>query len=168
MVSKIYFDLDGVLADFDRGVIELAGFDRNGASANSDIKDDDMWKAIARVPNFYDKLELMPGAKEMFGSIYGKYGDKVEILTGIPKPKRNITTASEDKTNWVHRLLGDEIKVNTVLREEKKNYCTGVDCILIDDLEKNISEWEAYGGTGILFSNASDMLSMFEVRVGSL
>lgn len=26
MVSKIYFDLDGVLADFDRGVMELAGF----------------------------------------------------------------------------------------------------------------------------------------------
>jgi len=25
MVSKIYFDLDGVLADFDRGVMELAG-----------------------------------------------------------------------------------------------------------------------------------------------
>lgn len=168
MVSKIYFDLDGVLADFDRGVIELAGFDRNGASANSDIKDDDMWKEVARVPNFYDKLELMPGAKEMFGSIYEKYGDKVEILTGIPKPKRNITTASEDKTNWVHRLLGDEIKVNTVLREEKKNYCTGVDCILIDDLEKNISEWEAYGGTGILFSNASDMIREFELRVGRL
>ena len=49
MVSKIYFDLDGVLADFDRGVIELAGFDRNGATANSDIKDDDMWQAIAKV-----------------------------------------------------------------------------------------------------------------------
>jgi len=29
-----------------------------------------MWQAIAKVPNFYDKLELMPGAKEMFNSIY--------------------------------------------------------------------------------------------------
>ena len=38
MVSNIYFDLDGVLADFDRGVMELAGFNRNGANANSDIK----------------------------------------------------------------------------------------------------------------------------------
>lgn len=158
MVSKIYFDLDGVLADFDRGVMELAGFNRNGANANSDIKDDDMWQAIARVSNFYDKLELMPGAKEMFNSIYKKYGDKVEILTGIPKPKRNILTASEDKTNWVHRLLGTEIKVNTVFREEKKNFCTGPECILIDDLKKNINEWEAYGGTGILFTNSEEVL----------
>ena len=109
MVSKIYFDLDGVLADFDRGVMELAGFNRNGATGGSDIKDDGMWQAIAGVPNFYDKLELMPGAKEMFNSIYKKYGDKVEILTGIPKPKRNILTVSEDKTNCVHRLLGTEI-----------------------------------------------------------
>ena len=151
-------DLYGVLADFDRGVMELAGFNRNGANANSDIKDDDMWQAIARVSNFYDKLEFMPGAKEMFNSIYKKYGDKVEILTGIPKPKRNILTASEDKTNWVHRLLGTEIKVNTLFREEKKNFCTGPECILIDDLKKNINEWEAYGGTGILFSNSEEVL----------
>ena len=158
MVSKIYFDLYGVLADFDRGVMELAGFNRNGANANSDIKDDDMWQAIARVSNFYDKLELMPGAKEMFSLIYKKYGDKVEVLTGIPKPKRNINTAAEDKTNWVRRLLGTEIKVNTVLREGKKNYCSGSDCILIDDLKKNINEWEAYGGTGILFTSSDEVL----------
>lgn len=158
MVSKIYFDLDGVLADFDRGVIELAGFERKEQGANSNVNDDDMWKAIAGVSNFYDKLEFMPGAKKMFDTIYEKYGDKVEILTGIPKPKRNITTAAEDKTNWVHRLLGSQIKVNTVLREEKKNFCTGADSILIDDLKKNISEWEEYGGTGVLFISAEDAL----------
>ena len=71
MVSKIYFDLDGVLADFDRGVMELAGFDRNGASANSDIKDDDMWKAIAGVSNFYDKLELIDSVQN-FIKAYAK------------------------------------------------------------------------------------------------
>lgn len=158
MVKKIYFDLDGVLADFDRGVSELAGFNRNGMGVNTDVNDDDMWKAIAKVPNFYDKLELMPGAKEMFTSIYEKYGDKVEILTGIPKPKRNMTTASEDKTNWVHRMLGTDIKVNAVLREEKKNFCTGIDCVLIDDLKKNISEWKSYGGTGILFTNVDETI----------
>ena len=168
MVSKIYFDLDGVLADFDRGVMELAGFNRNGATGGSDIKDDGMWQAIAGVPNFYDKLELMPGAKEMFNSIYKKYGDKVEILTGIPKPKRNITTAAGDKTNWVHRLLGTEIKVNTVLREEKKNFYTGPECILIDDLKKNISEWEAYGGTGILFTSAEEVLQEVNRKIAMM
>ena len=87
MVSKIYFDLDGVLADFDRGVMELAGFNRNGANANSDIKDDDMWQAIARVSNFYDKLELMPGAKEMFNSILLKPPTFALLLTVLPVHK---------------------------------------------------------------------------------
>ena len=151
MVSKVYFDLDGVLANFDRGVEELAGFHRGGVDANSGVPDDDMWEAIAKVPHFYDKLELMPGAKEFFDSVYRMFGDKVEILTGVPKPKRNIPTAAEDKANWVHRMLAPDIKVNTVLREEKKNFCTGLDCVLIDDLKKNIDEWEAYGGTGILY-----------------
>lgn len=30
--------------------------------------------------------------------------------------------------------------------------------ILIDDLKKNISEWEVYGGTGILFTKAAETL----------
>lgn len=97
-----------------------------------------------------------------------KYGDKVEILTGIPKPKRNITSAAEDKTNWVHRLFGTEIKVNTVLREEKKNFCTGPECILIDDLKKNINEWEAYGGTGILFTNYEEVLQEVNRKIAMM
>ena len=39
-------------------------------------------------------------------------------------------------------LLSPDVKVNIVLREEKPQYCSGKDCILIDDMEKNIQEWE--------------------------
>ena len=42
--------------------------------------------------------------------------------------------------------------------EEKMNFCTGVDCILIDDLQKNISDWEALGGIGILYTSAESTL----------
>ena len=68
---------------------------------------------IKKVDNFYDKLEFMPGAEKMFRTIYEKYGDKCEILTGIPKPKRGILTAGEDKIKWAHRLLSEDIVVNT-------------------------------------------------------
>ena len=49
--------------------------------------------------------------------------------------------------------------MNIVFREEKKNYVTGPGCILIDDLEKNIREWNVAGGTGILFTSAEDVLA---------
>ncbi|MBQ9870375.1 MAG: hypothetical protein IJM27_00455 [Eubacterium sp.] len=31
---------------------------------------------------------------------------------------------------------------------EKPQYCSGKDCILIDDYSVNIEAWEAMGGTG--------------------
>ena len=42
------------------------------------------------------------------------------------------------------------MEVNLCLRAEKINYCKDKSCILIDDLEKNCTEWEAAGGTAIL------------------
>ena len=52
-------------------------------------------------------------------------------------------------------LLSPDVKVNIVLREEKPQYCSGKDCILIDDMEKNIQEWEEMGGTGIVNVSAT-------------
>ena len=159
-VEKIYFDMDGVLADFERGVKEICGVtppDQN-AKHHKPGDDDEMWEKIKATKHFYDYLELMPGVKEMFDLLYGKYGDKCEILTGIPKPRRGIETAGEDKTAWSHRLLAKDIKVNIVYREEKPRYCTGPGCILIDDMQRNIRDWNEVGGTGILFVSAEETI----------
>ena len=158
-IKKIYFDMDGVLADFDRGVRELCGMEPapQGAAWREGMEEP-MWAKIKEVEHYYDKLELMPGAKKMFDTLYQKYGDKCEILTGIPKPKRGIPDAGDDKIAWVRRLLSEDIVVNIVLREEKPDYCTGKDCILIDDFDENIMSWEKIGGTGIFFTNAEDVL----------
>lgn len=159
-VEKIYFDMDGVLADFERGVNELCGLEppSQNAKKRKPGEDDEMWKRIKSVEHFYDCLELMPGAKEMFDAVYGKFGDRCEILTGIPKPKREIENAGEDKETWVRRLLSDRIKVNIVYREEKPNYCTGKGCILIDDMERNVHDWNAMGGTGIVHVSAQETM----------
>lgn len=41
----------------------------------------------------------MPGAGEMFDAVYGKYDERCEILTGIPKPKRGIVNAGKVERN---------------------------------------------------------------------
>ena len=160
-VKKIYFDMDGVLADFERGVKEICGLEpiSQNAKNNDSQAENEMWETIRKTGHFYDYLELMPGAKEMFDAVYNKYGDKCEILTGIPKPKRGIVTAGDDKKAWVKRLLSKDVKVNIVYREEKPQYCTGRDCVLIDDFKKNIKEWEAIGGTGILNKSAAETMA---------
>ena len=161
-IKKIYFDMDGVLADFDSGVVDICSLPRPRQGHDSSEQNNRMWDAIRDVGHFYDKLDLMPGAKEMFDTVYGRFGDRCEILTGIPKPGRGITTSGEDKTNWVRRLLSPDIVVNIVFREQKPEYCTGKDCILIDDLGKNIQAWELYGGTGVLHRSAEETLSMLK------
>lgn len=163
MIEKIYFDMDGVLADFDRGVEELCGVPcpEQGKSRTQE-EDDLMWERMRSVDRFYDRLEPMPGALELFGILRARYGDRVEILTGIPKPKRGILTAGVDKITWVHRLLGEDVVVNIVYRAEKVNYCKGPGCILIDDLPVNISEWQAAGGTGILYRGPEETLKLIE------
>jgi FMN phosphatase YigB (HAD superfamily) len=158
-VKKIYFDMDGVLADFDRGVQELCGMEYVPQEQRVPGFDDAMWKAIREVGHFYDKLELMSGAEELFLSVYEKYGSRCEILTGIPKPKRGIVTAGDDKKSWTRRNLSENVVVNIVYREQKPEYCTGKDCILIDDLEKNIEAWESYGGTGILHKRTEETIA---------
>lgn len=102
-IRKIHLDTDGVLADFNRGVKELCNPKPLEQSRATDADDDLMWEAIRNVKHFYDKLELLPGALKMFERLYHKYD--VEILSAIPKPKRNIPTSGEDKTAWAHRLL---------------------------------------------------------------
>ena len=70
-VRKIYFDLDGVLADFDRGVHELCGMDAFSHEDDPSYNfDEEMWKKIKEVGHFYDKLELMEGSLQLFRDLY--------------------------------------------------------------------------------------------------
>lgn len=163
-VKKIYFDMDGVLADFDRGVIELCGMKPLDQANRTPEEDNALWEKIREVGHFYDKLEMMPGAKELFDAVYGKYGNRCEILTGIPKPKRGIVTAGEDKKNWAYRLLSQDVVINIVFREQKPEYCSGKDCFLIDDLKKNILSWEEIGGSGILHTDAEATIAEMKER----
>lgn len=165
-VEKIYFDLDGVLADFERGVEEICGLTppSQNAKHHKPGSDDDMWIGIQAAGHFYDMLELMPGAKELFEAVYEKYGDRCEILTGIPKPKRGIPQAGDDKVSWTRRMLSGKVKVNIVCREDKVLFSKNPDCILIDDMERNIRDWEAAGGTGILHVSAENTMRVLREK----
>ena len=155
-VDRIYFDMDGVLADFEKGVQDLCGMEPLPQDGKErDVKADDlMWERIRETEHFYDRLEMMPGAKELFDVLWGKYGERCEILTGIPREERGIVTAEEDKRNWTRRMLPENVKVNAVCRKHKQLFCTGAESILIDDREKTIREWREAGGTGILHVSA--------------
>ena len=161
-IEKIYFDMDGVLADFNRGILELCGRMPVDQSKCTDAEDDAQWDAVREVSHFYDRLQPMPGALELFNELRENYD--CEILTKIPKKRRNIENAGEDKIRWVHRLISEEIKVTVVQDEDKKIYCKGSGHVLIDDYDQNINDWNEAGGTGILFTTPEEV----KVTINSL
>ena len=160
---KIFIDMDGVLADFDGGVELHCGITPIAQDAKRpEDYDDKLWEAVRKVPHFYDILKPMPGATEMFHLIYSQYGADCEILTGIPKEKRGIVTAAEDKVAWMKRFLSEDVKVNTVLAKEKQLFCRSREDILIDDYSKNIRRWEEAGGTGIYHKSAEETVAVLK------
>ena len=157
-VNRIYLDMDGVLADFDRGVRELCGMEPLNQMTATEEDNNRLWAAIAKIDHFYYRLTLIPHAEILVRTLMGKYGERCEILTGIPKPRRNIKDAAEDKIRWIERYFGPRLKVNTVYRQEKKNYCHAKGDILIDDLMSTVRDWDSYGGTGILFTDVKSVM----------
>ena len=164
-VNRIYFDMDGVLADFGRGIRELCGMEPSVQGSPDKRHDDMMFDAIRKVDHFYMRLEPIPSTVSLFEELYRIYGDKVEILSAIPKPERNVPYAKEDKIEWIRKHISADVRVNIVLRKEKKDFAKGKGYILIDDTGNNIREWNDAGGTGILFEDGKLQTTLVDLGI---
>ena len=158
---KVYFDMDGVLADFDGRMLEKFGInpaDRNDRKKVRDRAkfDDELWaKVREEAPRYFLELEPFPDALALLRETIERLGvENVAILTAVPKPERGIVHAAADKEAWIRRHVGPDIEVRIGLRAEKAASAQSADDILIDDNEGNIKEWEAAGGAGILHTTA--------------
>lgn len=151
---RVYLDMDGVLADFDKRAMEILGVvprdfeGQQGAQALWDKLDerDDFFSSLAPMPDCFDLVE---GVK--------KLGFHPTILTGTPK--RNTLRAATQKREWVARNLGKEYEVITCPSKDKCLHMEKVGDVLIDDWEKWQSRWEDRGGRFILHTSAKDSLN---------
>jgi hypothetical protein len=134
----LFCDLDGVLADIEKGV-------KNKFKKNLDeIVPSIMWRIINKSNTFFDTLPWMPKGRELWERI--KEYNPI-ILTGVPE---GSVSCAEQKINWCKRELGSDIKVITCLTRDKPNYCLP-NSILIDDRNINLKAWNNKGGKFILY-----------------
>jgi 5'(3')-deoxyribonucleotidase len=131
----VYCDLDGVLADFEKGVYDSFG--------DIPLNSPKLWAQINSSKTFFENLEWMPKGKELWEKI--KPYNPI-ILTGVPRSK----TAKEQKINWCKRELGKNVKVITCTTKDKPKYCLKKS-ILIDDRTNNMEIWNSLGGKFILY-----------------
>ncbi len=157
---KVFFDLDGVLANFDEkvaGILKLPYWDR---------ADNSHWAVLEKEERLYLDLNVLPDALPMFDRVVRNIGlENVEILGALPRPTGLLKTADEDKRLWVQDIVHPEVKVNTVVGGVNK--CLYLDIhpgsVLIDDYERNIKAWVAKGGIGIHHTDPHSTVAKLKV-----
>lgn len=173
---SIAFDMDGVLADFDRAVAEVLKIDTAGLNKSShELSDDDkarklgLYKKIEEAgPQFWANFDFIPGALDMWNYANNNF-DTVYILTAYIKT--GVEKCIAGKRLWVQNKLGIEpnnVNFIATTSAKKKNFVNHTkhpNSVLIDDRITNILEWESVGGDGILFKNSEDTLKRLrEIR----
>ena len=136
--NLLFCDLDGVLADFEKGVEKK--FNKNIC----DIRQATLWSVINKSTTFFENLPWMPKGKELWERIKEYHPI---ILTGVPP---GCPTASEQKKRWCQRELSPDINVITCLTKDKSKYCFN-QSILIDDRLSVLNSWKDNGGRCILY-----------------
>jgi cytidyltransferase-like protein len=144
---KIYVDMDGVLVDFDGGYEKLTGMTTQEADAKGP---EFFWKPISKAgAKWWITLNWMSDGKQLWDYVK-KYNP--ELLSA---PSREEASRM-GKRVWVKRELPG---VKLILRSaDKKQEFASPTSILIDDRKKNIEQWEAAGGVGILHTDAASTI----------
>ena len=187
---KIYCDMDGVLCDFEKAVVE--SINRELASKNpkhpklaakvvSDlgrnyITEKDihkyspgkskpaakyMYSLVHDDEDWWANLPWMPGGKELWAYI-SKYDP--DILTS-PMDKAGKTETLSGKLIWVEKNLGlSPDKVN--FAHDKYKYAVSEDGkpnVLIDDFETKVKPFTEAGGIGILHVGSKNTIKILKL-----
>ena len=148
---RIFVDLDGVLVDFEKGVLRATGRPVRAMPART------MWPILARAPGFYELLDWTVDGRELWGFL-AKYGPTV--LSGLPMG----SWARPQKLAWCRRELGPDVPVITCMSREKAKQGAaatpaGLTPLLIDDRESIRGPWQQMGGLFVLHTSARETIS---------
>src|SRR6188768_1014296 len=108
-MPQLFLDCDGVLADFEGGAEKLIRMPAKDYQAKHGPGG--FWKKLATAPDFYNSLELIPDAMELFDAV--RHLDPI-ILTGLPIGK----WAEPQKRAWTGRHFPGVQVITTLARNK--------------------------------------------------
>lgn len=163
---NVFLDLDGVMCDFPKLLVQLFGTSSYD-DVRANIGNDKLWSELGKVDHVFLNLEPMDNCKTLFNYIKSfqqtNIINRFEILTSLPYSTDKLVTSKDDKIAWVRKHLDQYIPVNTVVGgREKAKFVYDENDILIDDLPHNIEAWNQAGGTGILFTSNADAMAQLD------
>lgn len=144
---RLFLDCDGVLADFAAGASDILG-----ASPEAYIARHGMgrfWQRLARAPDFYAHLPLMPDAMALFDAM--RHLEPI-ILTGLPRGN----WAADQKVRWAARHFPGT-PIITCMAVDKRDHARSGD-VLVDDTLTHRHRWEEAGGIFVHHRSAVDTI----------
>ncbi len=155
-VKRIFIDMDGVLADFLRGIEapeylgEPLTSDEEGRTTYDNAKEELTNKRLFRnLPPMVDMYDLLA---------YVRHCETPwEILTAAGHVNRELVVF--DKNEWIKRYVDPSVVVNCTFTGTQKAGYAYPGSVLIDDRPKNIKAWEEAGGIGILHTSAKNTIN---------
>ena len=155
----VFLDLDGVCCDFVSAALQRNGLDENDRAellarwpfGEWSIPkligktDEEFWKPINGDASFWRGLSQYP----WFGSLIRKCEDMSDGEVMFATSPSRCPFAYKGKAEW---LIDRGIKSNDrAMFGSKKHLLANANTVLVDDSDKNVSEFRDAGGKAILF-----------------
>lgn len=154
-ITRIFLDLDGVLADWASAAIRLHGRDPEHVLASwppgvceladvLSVSGNTMWKPInAAGAEFWANLEPLPWMHELFEACAS-----MAPTTILTSPSKH-PSAPTGKTAWLQRHFGSDFRAYLIGPD--KAACARRGAVLIDDRDDGCRGFEAAGGHAVVF-----------------
>jgi hypothetical protein len=156
-ITKIYLDMDGVIADFNKRYKELYKIEPKEADT---YKTFDKFFTMFIAERQFATLNLMPDAMELINYLRS-LEVPTEILSSTSSEKRDAEIRKQ-KIEWLNNQ-NIEFPVNLVPGKRFKRDFSNSNSLLIDDTSQNIDQWRVEGGIGILHTDAITTIGILKM-----
>jgi beta-phosphoglucomutase-like phosphatase (HAD superfamily) len=157
MISKIYLDMDGVIADFNKRYKEIYGMLPKEAERHK--KFENLFRDAIK-NNIFADLDPMPGAMDLIEYLR-KASVPTQILSSTARPEVHDEVAKQ-KMIWLqkHGITFNPIFVPG--KRLKKQYAAP-DSLIIDDTEVVIDDWVGAGGCAIWHKDVPSTINILKL-----
>jgi 5'(3')-deoxyribonucleotidase len=159
-MKKIYVDMDGVLANFEKKWVELHGFDPEMTHKHKKERKEQFKQFVKN--HEFAVLEPMPDMETLVNYLNDKLGNIPKEILSSTAHEDTYEPISQQKKVWLRKYKIDW-KDNYVPGKKHKYKFAEPGYVLIDDDKQNIEDWNKAGGIGILHKDALTTIALLKL-----
>lgn len=156
-IRRVLLDMDGVLADFARGVADRLRVpypykdrqqqDTYDLEPMYGVSSSAIWRCLDE--DFWADLAPYPWTDAFIGALEQRFGEENVCLLTSP-PSTNTAEAVAGKIKWIRKHRPRILRQRRFLIGPAKVFTVNQEHCLVDDFEKNISTFREAGGQTFL------------------